>query len=591
MGTPDKTRTIFDLPTELLDKIFLLLDHKSLEVTRPLQSEYVKTVTKYATFRECFKSEECSVENIKWTIETNKEDMEWDHIQWLTHCAREDKIEVFEYLLSKKFAPVNGEVAFNGRMKQIPLCFLENDYLDEDKLARFPDYNSEVDYYQEDKFYDSDSDGEEEFLEDFPMLLEQELIESVTKPGKEEFIPILYKYYPGCFKNEYFVKVVEWCPLETLKMLHRDFGVKFWNEEAYMRAVFSFETQPFQWLYELGTIRNPEFEHNMDIAVYQGNFNLVKYFNSLGIIDKSGTAMTYNAISMKRKEILEFLIKEGYKVQDDAFDILLKCHIRHSAYVDINATEEEQMKFLEFQESSFDMLKYLYDILGIKPTPATFNLALPTNVKVLRWLHNELGLTHNLNTFKLAMFYYLDNYDCHMVNHMIDYDIINFLINEVKCYVPKQGTLNKAIKFKSKETIKLLFEKGCLPTKTSFKLALDSNRCLETLKVLHRSVGIQPESWVFNWIIKNTIKKKRDCDDCYNVIQSYAIEKLEWLRSIGLNYNHDSFKLAIHNYPLLMKWLFEIGCRPCSSFTISKSKIKRCETKTWLKEVVGCKFK
>ncbi len=55
------------LPQEILDKIFLYLDYKTLENCRELQSEFVKSTTQYDNFYDAAKNG--NLKALKWLKE------------------------------------------------------------------------------------------------------------------------------------------------------------------------------------------------------------------------------------------------------------------------------------------------------------------------------------------------------------------------------------------------------------------------------------------------------------------------------------------------------------------------------------------
>lgn len=84
------------LPQELEDQIFLYLDFKDLEATRPLQSEYVKRITKYQTLNEAIenKNDDC----LKYLLEQEYIEIFFILENLLFNCIRWSNISAFNII-------------------------------------------------------------------------------------------------------------------------------------------------------------------------------------------------------------------------------------------------------------------------------------------------------------------------------------------------------------------------------------------------------------------------------------------------------------------------------------------------------------
>lgn len=102
------------LPIEIQDKIFLYLDSWTLEKLRPLQSDYVKSITKYNTLYKA--AQYGTIENIKW-LYSQGDQLE---IGVFNKAALSGDLEKIEWLLEND-CPYNKELfasaAISGNIK------------------------------------------------------------------------------------------------------------------------------------------------------------------------------------------------------------------------------------------------------------------------------------------------------------------------------------------------------------------------------------------------------------------------------------------------------------------------------------------
>lgn len=87
------------LPTEIIDKIFLYCDFKTLKATRALQSTFIQNTTKFTKLKHCVYS--LNYNNARWLLHYKKQDY---HEQFV-RAIQVDNFKMLYFLEVIKYIP------------------------------------------------------------------------------------------------------------------------------------------------------------------------------------------------------------------------------------------------------------------------------------------------------------------------------------------------------------------------------------------------------------------------------------------------------------------------------------------------------